>query len=68
MQVAGLYRYPVKGLSPERLSSVQIETGACFPHDRQYALLRTQSAFDATAPVWLAKANFIMLMLHEKHR
>jgi GntR family transcriptional regulator/MocR family aminotransferase len=65
MQIAGLYRYPVKGLSPERLPSVQIEAGACFPHDRQYALLRTQSAFDAAAPVWLAKANFIMLMLHE---
>jgi GntR family transcriptional regulator / MocR family aminotransferase len=66
MRIASLYRYPVKGLSPERLSSVQVATGEGFPLDRIYALLRTQADFDPAAPVWLAKANFVMLMMHEQ--
>ena len=66
MNIDSLYRYPVKGLSPEKLSSVQLDAGNGFPLDRKYALLRTEAAFDAAAPVWLAKANFVMLMLHEQ--
>jgi len=66
MRVAKLYRYPVKGLSPERLPSVHVATGEGFPFDRSYALLRTGVQFDPAAPVWLAKANFLMLMMHEQ--
>ena len=66
MHIASLYRYPVKGLSPERLDSVQVAAGAGFPLDRVYALLRTDAAFDPAAPAWLPKANFVMLMLHEQ--
>ncbi len=66
MHIASLYRYPVKGLSPERLASVQVAAGEGFPLDRMYALLRTDAAFDPAAPAWLPKANFVMLMLHEQ--
>ncbi|MGD8789599.1 MAG: MOSC domain-containing protein [Burkholderiales bacterium] len=66
MYIAELYRYPVKGLSPERLPSVHVATGEGFPFDRCYALLRTSAEFDPGAPVWLAKSNFVMLMLHER--
>ena len=66
MHVASLYRYPVKGLSPEHLHSVNTIAGEGFPLDRMYALLRTSAEFDPFAPTWLAKANFVMLMLHEK--
>ncbi len=66
MHIASLYRYPVKGLSPERLESVQVAAGEGFPLDRMYALLRTDAAFDRAAPAWLPKANFVMLMLHEQ--
>ena len=66
MHITGLYRYPVKGFSPERLDLVQIQRGEGFPIDRKYGLLRTQVDFDPTAPEWLAKANFVMLMLHER--
>lgn len=66
MKIASLYRYPIKGLSPEKLSSVQLTAGTGFPLDRKYALLRTEAAFDPAAPVWLPKANFVMLMLHEQ--
>lgn len=66
MHIARLYRYPVKGLSPERLTSVQVVAGEGFPLDRMYALLRTSEEFDPESPTWLSKANFIMLMLHEQ--
>ena len=66
MQIHSLYRYPVKGLSPEGLRSVHVDAGDGFPLDRAYAFLRTGAAFDATAPAWLPKANFLMLMLHEQ--
>ena len=66
MRIASLYRYPVKGLSLERLRSVHVATGEGFPFDRCYALLRTGVEFDPAAPVWLAKANFLMLMMHER--
>ena len=35
-QIAGLYRYPVKGLSPEPLPSVALGVGRTFPADRRY--------------------------------
>ncbi len=66
MKVTNLYRYPVKGLSPEPLASVNLATGSGFPLDRKYALLRTDAAFNPKAPAWLPKANFVMLMLHEQ--
>ncbi len=66
MRIVSLYRYPVKGLSPERLNEVTVHTGDGFPLDRKFALLRSGADFDPTAPTWLAKANFLMLMVHEK--
>jgi uncharacterized protein len=64
--VESLYRYPVKGLSPEALAAVTLEAGRCLPHDRRFALARSDSAFDPTHPVHLPKTNFIMLMRDER--
>lgn len=66
MHISSLYRYPVKGLSAERLTSVRVVQGRGFPCDRMYGLLRTDAGFDPVAPTWLAKANFVMLMLYEE--
>lgn len=66
MNVTSLCRYPVKGLSPEPLASVDLATGSAFPRDREYALLRTNAAFNPKAPAWRPKAKFVMLMLHEQ--
>jgi uncharacterized protein YcbX len=65
-QIASLYRYPVKGLSPESLPRVVLEVGQTFPADRRYAIENGPSGFDPTAPEWLPKSHFLMLMRNER--
>jgi uncharacterized protein len=65
-QIAGLYRYPVKGLSPEPLPSVALGIGQTFPADRRYAIENGPSGFDPAAPAWLPKAHYLMLMRNER--
>jgi uncharacterized protein YcbX len=64
--VRHLYRYPVKGLSPEPLDSVRLEPGETIPFDRAYAIENGPGRFDPTAPKHLPKINFLMLMRNEK--
>ncbi len=45
-QIASLYRYPVKGLSPEALDSADLEAGGHFPGDRLFAIENGPSGFD----------------------
>ena len=65
-QVTSLYRYPVKGLSPEPLPRVALEVGQTFPADRRYAIENGPSGFDPKAPAWLPKSYFLMLMRNER--
>jgi MOSC domain-containing protein len=65
-QITGLYRYPVKGLSPEPLSEVALDIGQTFPADRRYAIENGPSGFDPAAPGWLSKSYFLMLMRNER--
>jgi uncharacterized protein YcbX len=65
MRIASLFRYPVKGLSPERLESVRLERGAYFPNDRLYAIENGPSGFDPAAPQHQPKIKFLMLMRNE---
>jgi hypothetical protein len=64
-QIASLYRYPVKGLSPEPLPRVALAVGQTLPADRRYAIENGPSGFDPAAPKWMAKAYFLMLMRDE---
>jgi uncharacterized protein len=64
-EIAGIYRYPVKGLSPERLSRVVLAAGQTLPADRRYAIENGPSGFDPADPKWMAKAYFLMLMRDE---
>ncbi|MSO89492.1 MAG: MOSC domain-containing protein [Rhodospirillaceae bacterium] len=66
MQIAAIYRYPVKGLSPESLPDVVLSAGAAVPQDRRFAITHGATRFDAAAPQWLAKTNFLMLMRNER--
>lgn len=65
-RIANIYRYPVKGLSPEELDGVTLTVGECLPQDRRFALARAGTKFDPESPRWLPKTNFIMLMRDEK--
>jgi uncharacterized protein YcbX len=66
MQVASLYRYPVKGFSPETLQSVGLRPGETLPFDRAYAIENGPGRFDPTAPRHLPKITFLMLMRDER--
>jgi uncharacterized protein YcbX len=61
-RVLSLYRYPVKGLSGERLSAVELGSCETFPNDRAYALENGPSGFDPAAPSWQPKIKFLCLM------
>ena len=63
--VSKIYRYPVKGLSAQPLSTVALESGRPFPQDRIYALARPGAPIDAEDPKWAKKGLFAMLMLDE---
>ncbi|HET7717649.1 MAG TPA: MOSC domain-containing protein [Bauldia sp.] len=65
-RIAALYRYPVKGLTPEPLDRVRLAPGETFPNDRAYAIENGPSGFDPTAPRHLPKANFLMLMRNQR--
>ena len=65
-QIASLYRYPVKGLSPEPLPRVALRAGETLPADRRYAIENGPSGFDPAAPVWMPKSCFLMLMRNER--
>lgn len=65
-QVASLYRYPVKGLSPEPLPRVALGVGQTLPADRRYAVENGPSGFDPAQPAWMPKTNFLMLMRNER--
>jgi len=66
MHIVSLYRYPVKGLSPEPLEKVALQPGATMPFDRAYAIENGGGRFDPNAPKYLPKINFLMLMRDER--
>ena len=65
-RIAGLYRYPVKGLTPEPLQTAPLRVGQTLPADRRYALENGPSGFDPAAPVWRPKTAYLMLMRNER--
>lgn len=64
--IAALYRYPVKGLSPEPLERIALTAGKCLPQDRRFAIALPSTEFDPAAPKWLSKTHFVMLMRDEQ--
>lgn len=63
--VHSLYRYPVKGLSPEPLADVALAAGRGFPGDRELALTNGAWTFDEASYQPRPKMDFLMLMRHE---
>ena len=64
-KIAGLYRYPVKGLTPEPLQSTLLKPGQTLLADRRYAIENGPSGFNPAEPAWLSKPHFLMLMRDE---
>jgi uncharacterized protein len=64
--IRSLYYYPVKGLSPQPLESVQLAPGCGFPFDRMFGLARFDSGFDPGNPQPLRKTRFFMLARDER--
>jgi uncharacterized protein YcbX len=60
--IESIYRYPVKGLSPEKLLRVTLAPGATLPLDRAYAIENGPSGFDPSHPQYFPKIRFLMLM------
>ncbi len=65
-RLAALYRYPVKGLTPEPLDRVQLTAGETLPFDRAYAIENGPGRFDPQQPRHLPKISFLMLMRDER--
>jgi len=65
LKVVSLHRYPVKGLSPERLDRIALEPGEYVPGDRLYAIENGPAGFDPGEPRHQPKIKFLMLMRNE---
>jgi uncharacterized protein YcbX len=64
--IAGLYRYPLKGLTPDPLQRVALRFGQALPADRRYAIETGPRGFDPEALSWMPKTVFLMLMRNER--
>lgn len=64
--IQAIYRYPIKGLSPEPLSRTTLAPGQTVPGDRLYAIENGPSGFDAVTNPYLHKQHFLMLMRNER--
>jgi uncharacterized protein YcbX len=61
-----IYRYPVKGLSPDPLAEATLSPGATLAGDRRYAIENGPCGFDPANPAYLPKQRFLMLMKNER--
>ncbi len=66
MRVESLYRYPVKGLTPEPLTQTNLTPGKCIPWDRAFALKQGDAELDEQNPLWIPKMNFMCLAKNAK--
>lgn len=66
MHIDSLFRFPVKGLSAEKLARVSLAAGYGFPSDRAYAVTDGSLDFDPDQPVFAPKTQFLMLAKYER--
>jgi uncharacterized protein YcbX len=66
MRIDHIYRYPVKGLSPEALEQTSVATAGAIPWDRAFALAQGDAPFDPASPAWIHKTNFMCLMANAR--
>ncbi|MGF1552480.1 MAG: MOSC domain-containing protein [Paracoccaceae bacterium] len=59
-RLAGIWRHPLKGVGAARLDAVDLAAGRAMPFDRVFALAHGASAWDADAPDWQPRRNFVV--------
>jgi len=64
--IQAIYRYPIKGLSPQPLERTTLAPGQTLPADRLYAIENGPTGFDPAAPAYFPKQRFLMLMRNER--
>ncbi|MDA9979851.1 MOSC domain-containing protein [Yoonia sp.] len=60
INVAALWRHPIKSHGREALDQVTLVTGQTMPRDRHWAVAHDRTKFDATAPAWAHCRNFMI--------
>jgi uncharacterized protein len=65
-KIDAIYRYPVKGLSPEPLVRTQLKAMETLPADRLYAIENGPSGFEPADPRHQPKQRYLMLMRNER--
>src|SRR5438132_5871190 len=65
-KIHAVYRYPIKGLSPESLACTRLAVEETLPADRLYAIENGPSGFDPAAPRHQPKQRYLMLMRNER--
>ena len=64
--VRSIFRYPVKGLSPQQLTGADLVPGQAIANDRRFALALGSTPIDGPVTEWMAKSKYLMLMRNEK--
>ncbi|WP_020593229.1 MOSC domain-containing protein [Kiloniella laminariae] len=64
-ELHSIYRYPVKGLSPDVLEKVSVKEGQLLPNDRRFAIAHGTTDFPV-GPGWMRKSHFLMLAQNPK--
>lgn len=65
-KIHAIYRYPVKGLSPEPLERAELAVHETLAGDRLYAIENGPSGFDPAVPRHQPKQRYLMLMRNER--
>ena len=58
--IKNIYRYPIKGLSAEDLSEVNLQAGNGLTNDRRFAIALGSTDLDLGGGGWMAKNYFLM--------
>lgn len=64
--ISAIYRYPLKGFSPQPMQTAAIRPEETLALDRAYAVENGSRDFDVIKPKFLPKAKFLQLMTHEQ--
>ena len=59
--ITALYRYPIKGFTPEPVEAAALTPGGAFPCDRLFAVENGPSGFNPDAPAFIPKQRFAVL-------